>query len=430
MSINFTATAVNTLESYNPVTNIWTELLPMPTARFALGVGAIGGTLYAVGGFDGKNALDVVEAYDPTTNKWTQLPPMPSPTFDPGVGVLEGILYVVGGSNAPSHPINTVQAFMPSTTKSNTALNSIPNPSVFGQSVIMTATVTGLGSTPSGAVTFRDGAIPLNIASLNGAGIASFDTSFLAVGNHSLTAIYAGDATFSTSTSAVVVQRVDKANTSAVLRSDPSRSFFGELVTITAAVTSTAGTPSGTITFIDGKNVIGTSALNGFGKASFSASFTVGNHVLTAIYGGDSNYNGSTSAAITQEVKRANTSIIVSSSNSSSIVGQSLTFSAEVVPRIATGTVFFFDGAKTLGEVTLHNGKASFSTSLLKVGSHTIRAAYGGDKNFNGSSSPIFIQDVLKVPTSTTIRSGRSPLKLSNWYCSLYMSHRPSHLVR
>lgn len=114
VSVNFAAVPVNTVESYNPATNTWTTLASMPTARYALGVGTIGGILYAVGGFDGSNVLDVVEAYNPATDTWTQMNPMPSATLDPGVGTINGTLYVVGGSTSPSNPTATVQAFKPS----------------------------------------------------------------------------------------------------------------------------------------------------------------------------------------------------------------------------------------------------------------------------------------------------------------------------
>ena len=86
-----------------------------------------------------------------------------------------------------------------------TALTASPNPSVFGQSVTFTATVTGSGAT--GTVTFMEGAATLGTGPLS-SGTAVFSTSALAVGVHTITAVYAGDASFSGSTSPALTQTV------------------------------------------------------------------------------------------------------------------------------------------------------------------------------------------------------------------------------
>ena len=97
-----------------------------------------------------------------------------------------------------------------------TVLSSSPNPSLTGQNVTFTATVTttaGGAPVTTGTVTFAEGATPLasNVA-LNGSGQASFSTSTLSEGNHIITATYSGTASFGTS-SATVNQRVNNATT-------------------------------------------------------------------------------------------------------------------------------------------------------------------------------------------------------------------------
>ncbi len=75
----------------------------------------------------------------------------------------------------------------------STALNSSPNPSVFGQSVTFTATVSSAADTaPTGTVTFSDGATSLGTGTL-ASGQATFTTSSLAIGSHSITGQYGGD---------------------------------------------------------------------------------------------------------------------------------------------------------------------------------------------------------------------------------------------
>lgn len=84
-----------------------------------------------------------------------------------------------------------------------TALSSSVSTSVYGQPATFTATVTG-SATPTGTVTFKEGATTLGTGALNGAGVATFGTSTLPVGAHSVTAVYGGDANSATSTSTAV----------------------------------------------------------------------------------------------------------------------------------------------------------------------------------------------------------------------------------
>jgi len=80
-----------------------------------------------------------------------------------------------------------------------------------------------------------------------------------------------------------------------------------QTVTFTASVIplSGTGTPTGTVTFLDGSTAIGSSALNGSGVATFNYSgLSVGTHSITSKYSGDSNYNGSTSAVLSQVLGR------------------------------------------------------------------------------------------------------------------------------
>jgi hypothetical protein len=171
------------------------------------------------------------------------------------------------------------------------------NPSVFGQTVTFTATVTsGSGSgTPTGTVTFLDGTTTLGTATLNAQGQAVFTTALLGVGSHGITALYSGDPTFTTSTSAAVSQTVNRAATAAAVASSLSPARVGQAVTFTATVTAAApgsGTPTGTVTFMDGSTVIGTATLNAQGQATLTIStLAAGSHAITASYGGDANFN-------------------------------------------------------------------------------------------------------------------------------------------
>ena len=68
---------------------------------------------------------------------------------------------------------------------------------------------------------------------------------------------------------------------------------------------------------------------------------------------------------------------------------------------MASGTVTFRDGSTVLGTVTLVNGVATFSTSSLSMGSHSITAIYNGDTNDTGSTSGVVTEN-RGVPDSGT----------------------------
>lgn len=142
------------------------------------------------------------------------------------------------GSCFPTHasPVDDTAVFaLPNpaqTATSTTALASSLNPSTAGQSVTFTATVIGVATpgTPTGTVTFKDGATTLSSVALSG-GVAKFSTTTLSVATHSITAVYSGDPTFLTSTSAVLSQVVNSSGGGGAVTFTPtSLSFTQQLV--------------------------------------------------------------------------------------------------------------------------------------------------------------------------------------------------------
>lgn len=103
-----------------------------------------------------------------------------------------------GGEGSNSTQVTATPAGLPSTTSLASSQGAA---ATYGTSVIFTATVTVSGGPATGVVTFRDGATVLGTGSLNGSSQATYATAALAFGAHSITASYAGDATFSASTS-------------------------------------------------------------------------------------------------------------------------------------------------------------------------------------------------------------------------------------
>jgi Bacterial Ig-like domain (group 3)/FG-GAP-like repeat/FG-GAP repeat len=182
-------------------------------------------------------------------------------------------------------------------------LVSSSNPSKAGKCATFVATVSsGAAGTLTGKVQFRSGTTVLGTRDLNG-GRAVFDINDLPIGRTSVTAVYEGSAKFRSSTSGVVNQEV-LGTTTTTLTASPNPSVYGQSVTFTATVSSGEGTPADgeSVSFMDGKTLLGTETLSG-GSASFTTSgLKVGTALVTAVYGGDSNFEGSTSKDVKQVV--------------------------------------------------------------------------------------------------------------------------------
>jgi MYXO-CTERM domain-containing protein len=301
----------------------------------------------------------------------------------------------------------------------STLLVSGSNPSIVGASVTFTATVSATApgaGTPSGTVNFREGATALGSGTLSAAGVATFSTSALSVGTHTITADYVTSTSFAASTSANVSQVVNKDGVSAIIASSLNPSTFGASVTFKATVTSTGngGIPTGTVTFKDGATVLGTGTLDATGIATYATTALAGgSHNVSATYAGDTNHAGGSSAALAQVVNGATSTTALTSSVNPSVFGQSTTLTATVTSAIAgtrTGTVTFSDGATTLGTAMLNAaGVATFSTSTFSVGTHALSAVYGGDANFATSTSAGLSQVVNKGASATTLASSSNP---------------------
>lgn len=183
-----------------------------------------------------------------------------------------------------------------------TALTSSLNPSMAGQSVTFTATIVG-GTSPTGSVQFKDGALNLGTAVTLSGTTATFTTSALSLGTHPITAVYSGDPGNTGSTSPVLNQVVNgapPATTTTTLVSSLNPSFLGQAVTFTAHVTGAS--PTGTVQFNDGATVLANAALSGGAAVFTTSTLALGAHPITAAYAGDAANAASTSPVLTQVV--------------------------------------------------------------------------------------------------------------------------------
>ncbi len=186
----------------------------------------------------------------------------------------------------------------------STALISGLNPSIYGQSVTWTATVTTSGPVaPTGKVTFTWSGYAIGTATLNASGVATLTRSNLNADTYPLNAVYLGDANNARSTSTVLNQVVTETTSEATLTSSPNPSTQGQAVTFTAKITSPTVTATGPVTFTAGKTVLGTAQLSSENAKFTTSTLAVGSTNVTVTYYGDSNIAKS-SASVTQRVQQ------------------------------------------------------------------------------------------------------------------------------
>ena len=302
-----------------------------------------------------------------------------------------------------------------------TTLTSSGSPSGLGASVTFTATVVrpggGTDDPTSGTVTFYDGATALGTGLVNASHQATFDTSSLALGGHSMTAIFEGDAEYASSTSAVFTQVVSLPATTTSIASSLNPSQLGQSVSFTATVSTASGTPTGTIAFMDGPAAIPgceTQPLVAGIATCATSSLSIGSHPITAAYSGDTSYSASTSPALDQVVTPLTTAVALSSDVNPSTFGDLVTYTAVVsAPEGSaptSGTVTFYDGVDAIGSSPVDaSAVASISIDALLAGSHSITAVFDGIATHAGSTSTALDQQVHKADTTTSLTFVANP---------------------
>ena len=203
----------------------------------------------------------------------------------PVTGVYSGDTNYLGNTGALNSPLTVGQG------SAIAVVASSLSPSGYGVSVTFTATVTGPNATPTGTITFLDGATTIGTGTLDGTGKVTMSISSLVVGNHPITVQYGGDSNFTAVTSSPITQTVNSVAAVVTVTSSINPSSFGQSVDFTATVTGAGATPTGTVVVTDGVTALGTITLNASGNGVLTtATLTGGSHSLLFTYSGDSNY--------------------------------------------------------------------------------------------------------------------------------------------
>lgn len=300
------------------------------------------------------------------------------------------------GSDAFAAPVATT-----------TALAVSPNPALQGQTVTLTATVTG--DAPRGEVVFNDvtpgSSSNLGKAVVSASGMATLSVRFNESGNRSLSAIYMGDAKNDKSSSPELLLTVNLPPTSTVLTANPNPADLDRRVTMSATVTGNG--PEGNVIFKEGDTILGSGTIDvQSGVAVFSAPFgTKGDHLITASYEGDRR-NAASSAEVSLAVNGLATSTVLTSPDRVPM-GRTVTLKATVSGSTPAGTITFMDGVVSLGTATINAyGTATFDATFTTMGSHSITARYEGDTRNDASLSGaalLMVEEMVDKALSNTV---------------------------
>ena len=340
------------------------------------------------------------------------------------------------------------QSFTIAKAPTSTVVETSKTPTVYGEPVTFTATVSATPSGLSGTVTFRDGLTVIGNGTLTcGASCTALYTTGaedLGVGPHNITAAYNGNANFDISTSSSITQNVNPASTTTALAASSYTATYGDAnVALSANVTadgpSQAIVKEGTVKFTvkHGTTEVGSitgSVSNGSAAANFplfgvnAGSYTVAAEYLPA--SSTPKFLGSTAAvpaALT--IARAETATSISSLSSAPYyVNGAVTVNFSVAPKNAGS----YASAPT-GTVTVNNSSTPCSATIpaatscnytpITVGAHNLTASYAGDVNFlpsNSDAVSILVKykfdglfaPVDRLPTVNSAKAGQAiPLK-------------------
>lgn len=206
-----------------------------------------------------------------------------------------------GDANYAASRAGSVTVTVAALTATTTTVTSSAAGAAFGTPLTFTAAVVHASGSavPTGKITFFDGTSMLGTSSLASSGSATITLSTLAIGSHSITAQYSGDANYASSTTtAALTVTVTAVSTTTALTVSSSTVVTGSSVTFTVTVGAASGTPAGTVTLNDGTTQLAAITLaNGAGTFSTSA-LAIGAHAITASYAGGGAFAPSLSSAV------------------------------------------------------------------------------------------------------------------------------------
>jgi len=395
--------------------------------------------------------------FAPPGDKAGQLGYNAVPGYDPATG-----LGSIDASKLVNAWVAAEAAFNGSSTTLSASFNGTALPSnsvsiVHGQPVSVTVSVAALGAstskTPSTEISLlaQGGNLLPNVgiqsAPITGSGgtatTGTLNVKDLPAGsNYNLYAYFPGDGVFAGSTSNSIALSVMAENTTTALHPGILAGLTGN--TFTPTTTFDYGDPNnafafnanvaglsqllpttGSVTFSDSGNVLGTVALGPEpgGIAQYvdgqtsNTVLAIGQHVITAAFSGDAavphNYNPSVSSGVTVTITKGNPELLLLNTPATAISGQQVNLSAFLYANFVaippSGSVQFFDGATSLSSPIALTPPAWYANvpltpTFIADGVHSLTVQYSGDSNYNSvTSQPAIL--LITAPFALTATS-------------------------
>jgi len=264
----------------------------------------------------------------------------------------------------------------------------------YGSSLTLTASI--LPSTAAGTVTLYDGLTSIGSGTAI-SGVATLSLTSLAVGSHSITAVYGGSATYTTSTSSAVTVTVTSSSsltaTSTTLVTSATSATVGTSITLTASVVPSAAT--GTVYFYDGTTSVGSGTLSSGIATETTTGLAVGTHTVTAVYSGSTTYATSTSNAVAIVITAASTTsssscglgtgAYVLSAGSATLASASYSATSEDESAVCVQN---YGSSLTLTNPTLSTtGSTSSTDNSSFYGLNAVALAYGSSSSTNSGGT-------------------------------------------
>jgi hypothetical protein len=298
-------------------------------------------------------------------------------------------------------------------------LAASPSPVAAGQTVTLTASVTPTAtyaSVPTGTIEFQDGGNVLGtVVTLDSTGKATYTSTTLTPGTHSLTAVYSGDNTYPAGNASQSLA-VNGLTATVKVTPSPASITTAMSLSVTVAVTGSGATPTGTVTLSGGGYNSSAATLTG-GSATIvipANSLSAGSDTLTVSYSGDANYSQATGTSSVTVTAPATPAITVTPASNSIDAAASLSVTVTVGGSggvTPTGTVTLTGGGYTSAAAALVNGSVTIviPANSLALGNDTLTASYSGDSNYSSatgstpSSSQVTVTPAPIAPTVTVV---------------------------
>jgi hypothetical protein len=267
-----------------------------------------------------------------------------------------------------------------------------------GQPAALNAHVSGFDAdtpVPRGTLTLRDGTTFLASAPVAADGTASFSQAGLAVGQHTLTAQFSGNAAVPAATSAAVIQTVTNARTQLTIGLPAATAVYGDAFPVQLAFVNDTTGPFNDVAVVDVDGIKSERS----SWLSFDPWPEPGHHVVSARYFGSPWNPPSEAAPVSFDVSKAPSTLHVTGALAVREGSpHALTVSVQLIHSTwAEGSVQVLEGSTTVATGTLHSGLVAINHPFTR-GAHDLTINYAGDDRYLAATQHVTIQVLPLLP--------------------------------